>query len=204
MKNIINRNVWKVVRRLKIGLEIFTGLDFARNVSLKELGITEREGNLYSATPTHDLKKILKKLDIQGTDAILDYGAGKGAAMALMARYSFNYIGGVEFYLPLCEIATNNLQKLGIGNAAIYHCNAKDFKNLDRYTHFYLFNPFPGVILADVLQNIIDSNRRNPRHLTLIYYNPAWREEIDKLDFFELTFSSMCRYNEMLIYTNSI
>ncbi|MCF8245302.1 MAG: hypothetical protein K9J46_09120 [Saprospiraceae bacterium] len=200
--NVINRNVWKVVRRLKVGVDLFTGLDFARNISLTELGISEKAGNLYSVTPTSDLKKILKKLDIQSTDAILDYGAGKGAAMVLMARFGFNFIGGVEFYLPLCEIAAKNLQKLGIKNARVYHSNAKDFKNLDRYTHFYLFNPFPGVILADVLQHIIASHHRNQRRLTLIYYNPAWREEIDKLDFFELKSSSMCRYNEMLIYTH--
>ncbi|MBI5915523.1 MAG: hypothetical protein HY842_09115 [Bacteroidetes bacterium] len=190
------------MRRLKIVRDIVTGLDFSKNLSLKELGITEREGNLYSPSPAHDLRKVLSQLDIQPTDAILDYGSGKGAAMAVMARYGFDLVGGVEFSQPLCEVASKNLRKLRIGRVAVFHSDAKDFKDLVRYSHFYLFNPFPGAILAEVLQNIIASHRRKPRRLTLIYYNPAWREEIDKLDFFRLKSSFMGKYYEMLVYTN--
>ncbi len=44
---------------------------------------------------------------------------------------------------------------------------------MDRYTHVYLYHPFPAIVMSDVVRNLADSLTRTPRKLTLIYRNPV-------------------------------
>ncbi len=198
----IKRVEWKLLRRLKIVWEKINGLDFSENHSLKELGFTIDEANIYSATPDIDLKNVLTQLDIKTTDSILDYGAGKGAALVTMSKHKFNHVDGLELSKPLCEIARKNFKKLGKENIRLFNTNAKEFKRLDIYTYFYFFNPFPGNVLEVVLQNIADSYHRRLRKITVLYYLPAFKNVIEKQGFFKKARKFKTRYYEMIVYTN--
>ena len=50
----------------------------------------------------------------------------------------------------------------------------------------YLFNPFDGVVLARVMENMLASLARQPRELWLVYHNPVWREVIDQSGAFHI------------------
>lgn len=194
---------WKILRNLKILKEKLSDYDFSKNHSLKELGFSTDEANIYSATPNYDLAHVLKNTDIQPTDSILDFGAGKGAAMLTMSKFKFDQIHGVELSESMHQIGQQNLEKLGLKNAEIFLSNATGFKDLDRYTFFYFFNPFPDNVLEVVIENIKMSHNKRPRNISILYYLPAYRHVIDKDPFFQLFKSYPGRYFEMLIYTNT-
>lgn len=66
-----------------------------------------------------------------------------------------------------------------------FHCgDAGQFTDLDDFTHFFLYHPFPAVVMAEVMQNIRLSLVRRPRELTLIYVNPVYRETIEAAGIF--------------------
>ena len=161
------------------------GLDFTRHHMVDELGFSDDIAKAYAPTPEDDLNMILEQLDIQPTDAILDYGSGKGLAMVNMAQFDFSFIAGVELSEPLVKICRKNFSKLGIKNTEIFSCDAREFKELDRFTHFYLFNPFPPAVLEVVLQNIQESYQKKPRKITFIYYCARHRDMVNNHPFFE-------------------
>ncbi len=176
------------------------GTDFSKNLTLNELGLSKEESNLYSPSPDDDIRRILEALDIKSDDAILDFGAGKGAAMAIMVKFPFSFVGGVEISSLLCNIAEKNLEKLNLKNAGIFCSNASTFTDIDRYTYFYFFNPFPGPVLSQVIQNITESHRRNPRKISLVYYNPAYRSFIDESPLFKEKRKIESWYYETILY----
>lgn len=200
----LQRFEWKIIRRLKVIQERITGLDFFENHSLKELGFTEQEANIYSATPERDLHSILKDMDIQTKDAIFDFGAGKGAAMTVFSKYPFNKIGGVELNEKIYKIAQKNFTKLRVPNVRIMHDNAMNIDQLDDYNFFYFFNPFPEVVLKKVLENIKSSVQKNPRIITIIYYLPAFRKVFDNDSFLHFVKQVEGRYYNMLIYSSAV
>ncbi len=202
MKNKLFRLYWKLWRRVLILWQVLCGLDFAMNHSMEELGYSNYIGVEYSASPSHDLFKLLSKLDIKATDTILDFGAGKGAAMVTMANFPFRNIAGVEISKKLCDISKRNFHKLKLKKLEIHHSDARDFIDLDEFNYFYFFNPFPKLVFQDVIKNIENSYFRKSRKITLIYYNPSCREVLDSFSFLKPTNKYMGRYFEVEIYQN--
>lgn len=185
MINKIKRIPKALVHRGKIMLEKMRGLDFTKHHMVDELGFSDDIAKAYAPSPEDELNIVLEQLDIQSTDAILDYGSGKGLAMVTMSKFDFSYIAGVELSEQLTKICRKNFSKLGIKNIEVFHCNATEFKNLDRFTHFYLFNPFPEAVLKVVLQNIQESYQKKPRKITFIYNCPRLRDIVNDHPLFE-------------------
>ena len=86
-----------------------------------------------------------------------------------MNNFNFNFVGGVELSKRLTKICRTNFSKLGIKNVGVFQCNAIEFKEIDRFNYFYLFNPFPEIVLKAVLQNIQESIEKHPRKIIFIY-----------------------------------
>lgn len=174
-----------LARRLKVLLEKTRGLDFSKKHKVEELGLSYNVAKGYEASSKDELNLILKQLDIQPTDAILDYGSGKGFAMVILSQFDFSFIAGVELSELLVKICRKNFSKLGINNMEVFNCDARELKELDRFTHFYLFNPFPEPVLRGVLQNIQESYQKKPRKITLIYNCARLRDIVSDHPFFE-------------------
>lgn len=185
MINLIKRIPRALVHRAKIINEKMRGLDFTRHHMVDELGFSDDIAKAYAPSSEDDLTMILKQLDIQPTDAILDYGSGKGLAMVVMSQFDFSLVAGVELSEPLIKICRKNFSKLGMKNTEVFHYNAMEFKELDRFTHFYLFNPFPEAVLQVVLQNIQESYQKYPRKITFIYNCARLRDMVNSHPFFE-------------------
>lgn len=132
----------------------------------------------YSNSSGFSLQKVLDKLEISTEDAVVDFGSGKGGALITFSRYPFSKIAGVEISHDLAKISRENLKKLGINNVEIFVEDASHFTLLDNFNFFYFFNPFPGNVVRDVIQNIEASLRRSPRHATIIYFNPEYHYDV--------------------------
>lgn len=170
----------KLIRRKSIWYEKLRGLDFTRTVDSKTLRLDYFEGDVfYAATLSRDLIEVLDVISIPEGSRILDFGAGKGAAMKIMQKYNFLEVAGVEISGDLCKIAQKNFKILGFTDLEIYESDASLFVDIDRFTHFYFFHPFSRDVMKQVLDNILKSVQVFPRKVSLIYYNPGYQDLLD-------------------------
>lgn len=185
---LLSRGQW---RELLIRLRIAMG-----QIDLKvdpTEAVTERT-HYYADSGGLAFDKIMGHFDISPADAIVDFGCGKGGTLISLSKYPFARILGVEISADLVAVARRNLRKLKIENVELRCCDAAEFKELDDFNYFYFFDPFPCVVMAQVLANIEQSLAGRPRQVTLVYLNPFCHdlvaaggtfEKIGELDHFE-------------------
>jgi 16S rRNA A1518/A1519 N6-dimethyltransferase RsmA/KsgA/DIM1 with predicted DNA glycosylase/AP lyase activity len=140
-------------------------------VSVKDLGSTEDRAGFHASSGGPGLDSILKALPIAASDEMLDLGCGKAGAMLTMASYPFARVGGVEISGLLIDVARKNLNLMRIAKSELFHSDAAQFTDLDRYNFFYMYNPFPRIVTESVLKNMARSLERRRRKVTLIFYN---------------------------------
>jgi hypothetical protein len=153
------------------------GLDFG-TVDHRQLGLDPTRASFHKDGGGPQLRRLLSRLEISGTDTALDLGSGKGGAMATLARYPFQRVDGVEISSALVEVARSNLTKLGLWQCRVFRGDAGTFRDLDDYTVIFLFHPFSEAVFAQVLSNLDASLHQTPRLLRLIYINPDPVEEL--------------------------
>jgi len=134
-----------------------------------------------------DFDKIMANFTIVPGDAIVDFGCGKGGALIYLSKYPFSKITGVEIAPDIVAIAKTNIMKLNLKNVAIECCDVSDFKQLEVYNYFYFFNPFPCVVMQDVINNIEASILEHPRKVTIIYLHPFCHDLIESGGIFNKT-----------------
>ena len=140
--------------------------------SLDELGLDAARARDYSNSGGPRLERILRTLDISAADCVIDVGCGKGGAMITLARY-FGRVDGLELSEQLIPIARENLGRAGADKMRVFQGDAAEFRNFDEYSHIYLSNPFPGAVMRRVLGHVLESLKRRPRRLTVIYWIPV-------------------------------
>lgn len=186
-----------------IFLEKQKGLDFTAIEQAPQLEFTNQELNGYWSSDNHFLIDVLDTLHITQDDAMLDIGCGKGAALVRFSKYSFKKIAGIEYTKKLSEVAHNNLKILGV-DIPIFNTDAQTFDDYKSYNYFYLYNPFSGEIMKNVIQKIEDSVKENPRKITIIYKNAVCDEMITQSGLLKKTKTCKNQDNELpfYIYTN--
>ena len=175
--------------RIRLEMDDLAGLDFLEDISAEDLGLDPEL--MYESAPSgnHYLRRVLKSLQISSSDAIIDIGSGKGSAMRTMLRFPFSRVDGVEISSKVVRIARRNFEKLNVPDSrcTIFEMDATKFKQLDVYNHFYFYSPFSSELLGTVIANILESVKRKPRQIRIIYTNPEYefvlrsKEEIEKV-----------------------
>jgi SAM-dependent methyltransferase len=150
----------------------YRGIDL-RGANPADLGLSEDRSAGHRDSGGPDLDRILKGFSISRSDSVLDIGCGKGGAMLTLAKYPFARVDGLELSPQLVRIAQHNLERMHISNATLFCCDALNFSELDHYNYFYMYNPFPEIVMRPMMDNIVSSFRRLPRKVTLIYKNPV-------------------------------
>lgn len=146
--------------------------------SVKELGLSTERSHDYRHSGGIHLEKVLDHLNITQKDAIIDFGSGKGGALVTFSKYPFSRITGVELLPDLVAVAEQNLKILHIANVTMVVSDAAHFTDLDGYTYFYFYSPFPRSVMAAVMQNLESSLLRKPRKMTIIYCNPEFHDAV--------------------------
>jgi len=127
---------------------------------------------------------ILSVIDVKSTDSIIDIGSGKGGAVIALSKYPFNKVDGIELYSDLYEISKRNILKTKHRNIRIYCDDAQTFKGYSQYNVFYMYNPFSGNIMKNVLKQISHSLKETPRDILLIYFNPIFHSIVTESGIF--------------------
>lgn len=148
----------------------------------------------YQATPYFNLNEVLKFINIDQNDTLVDFGCGKGRA-SFFFHYKTNCnTVGIEFDKELYNVCIENLNlynsKFPSSNIKFLNMLAQEYTISKSDNIFYFFNPFSAVLFEQILNNISSSFFENPRDIKLILYYPQ-KDYLDCLQdnpFFELLF----------------
>lgn len=176
-------------------------LDFGY-VSREELKIPIEKGFWHEAINGPDLCRVLRTLCIKDTDSILDLGCGKRSALLNFAKFHFNRIDGVDISPELISTARYNLLRMRCNRPLLFCSDAEEFKSLDIYNYFYIYNSFPDNVMKNVILNIEKSLQRQPRLVTLIYAAPLFHNTIVNSGTFQLVKEFNHSLDLILIYQN--
>ena len=181
-------------RRFDAELGVTTeALIFLGDLDPEAIGPNIEHATHYEPTPVGDLQPLLDMLPIPlaGT-TFVDLGAGMGRALLLAARLPFRQAIGVEISPALCEIARENLAKvsgtqLRCRDLRIVCADAATYRFPRGDLVVYLYNPFDGMVLAEVLDRLA---RGPAREVALVYHTPVAREVVESHPSFELAAES--------------
>jgi SAM-dependent methyltransferase len=150
------------------------GIDTARFDTMQELGIGDPEAVDHAPIPYVALRHALTRVPRSASSCFLDYGAGRGRAVAFAATFPFRRVIGVELVPALAEAGRANLAKargLRCSEVSVVTENATGFEVPDDVDVIHFFKPFQGKTLEQVLDRVEASYRRAPRNLTVIFFN---------------------------------
>jgi len=153
------------------------GIDVA-SVPLRRLGLDPEYAHNHASSGGPDLERVLRELGVGPEHGILDLGCGKGGALLTMADFPFNRIAGLDLSEDMLAVARENLRRAGKENIELIHGNAVVYDAYDGFSHVYMYNPFPSVVMQAVMAQLETSLKRAPRDLTIIYKNPRCHDDI--------------------------
>ena len=167
-------------------LEWKYGCNFLQTV-YKDSFEKEGPGAGFVATSHRELCPALDLVHPSWNEGIFDFGCGKGNTLVSFIDYGFQRVGGVEYEPSLFRTMRDNIDRLGIDDRfeiEMIQGDARDVKEeLDKYSLFYFFDPFPPEIVLECIDNIAESAKRKPRKVRVMYLNPYAHTGIEERGF---------------------
>lgn len=142
----------------------------------KDLDYTSPDGKPYAPIGYEHIFWGLNQIPIAADQVeFVDIGAGKGRAVLAAAMRPFRSVTGIEMSPALAAEATSNITNMRgrrARNAQILNINALEFNIPPTANVFYLFNPFDGDTLRQMVAGIRASFEAHPRKGFVIFFNP--------------------------------
>ncbi|RNI34211.1 class I SAM-dependent methyltransferase [Hanamia caeni] len=164
--------------------------------------------SIYQASNYYLIEKAFEYLKQENVNhALVDFGCGRGRILVVAAHYGFKAITGIDFSTMLCIEAEANVEKIstlfpGIQFEVIC-ADAASYQIRNYQNCFFFFNPFDEVVLLKVVKNILDSIKKFPRKIYVIYLNPVHKEVFLSAGFEEEYFFKKMEYLEFCILSKS-
>lgn len=191
-----------LIRRFEIFYEKTRGLDFLSVRHEEQSGLDRNIVSRASPSGNKYLFYLLKNMKISDNDNILDVGCAKGSALKYFTKFPFKKIHGLELSKTLTKICANNFRVLNISNIKVYNISATEFEDYNDYNFFYLYNPFPEIIMTkfiDCLKKQITNKK-----ITIIYNNPVCHDVLINNEFLLLKKYPDMWGNGINVYTNIV
>ena len=191
-----------LIRRLEIYYDKTCGLDFLSVRPEEQLGLDKNLVSKASPSGNKHLLYLLNDIKISRNDNILDVGCAKGSALKYFTKFPFKKIHGLELSKTLTKICANNFRVLKISNVKVHNISATKFKGYNDYNFFYLYNPFPEIIMIkfiDCLKKQIINKK-----ITIIYNNPVCHDVLINNEFFLVKKYPDMWGNGINLYSNEI
>jgi SAM-dependent methyltransferase len=135
-------------------------------------------GSPYEPVDEHELESAIERLGIDTQQFIfIDLGCGKGKALIVASKWKFRQLIGVELIGELSKVAEKNLRHCGIDDAAIFNMDVRSFRFPSTNIVVFMNNPFDGVILEQLLNNLKTAQTKEIR---IIYYVPGHSAVLDR------------------------
>jgi SAM-dependent methyltransferase/peroxiredoxin len=201
---------WERSRYYWILHERVTQLLFERHMSTKgrALEFEHFEPDLVHYEPSSwlALRWGLRRIGPGSEDVLVDFGCGKGRVICEAARRPFGRVIGVEISQRLLDVARENVdrnrQRFRCQNIDLVKADATEWQIPDDMTVAYLYHPFAGAVFHRVIDNIVQSIRRNPRRVRLVYVGPVLEQEIIATGYFDLVGRRQARGRQMKVFNS--
>lgn len=155
------------------------GVETSRNAVMPH-HVGDRHG--YEPADVWQLPKLLPRHEVDSDDVLIDVGAGKGRVLLFAVRqYAFRRVVGVEISPELAAVARANMRALATDEQArvsVVEADAASWTVPDDATVLHLFNPFKGDTLRAFLAAAVESHRRRPRVLRLLYTHGLQHDDV--------------------------
>jgi SAM-dependent methyltransferase len=117
----------------------------------------------YQQTPARIILELIKKANLARKDVVYDLGSGLGQVSMLVSLLSEADTKGVEFEPAYCDYARERAAELNLSRVKFINVDAREADYSDG-TIFYMYTPFEGRILQDVLERLRrESQKRSIR-----------------------------------------
>ena len=162
----------------KYGIDT-TGIEEIWQYDISTEDLSEAES--YQPSSYYILEKLFLHLPPEALrGSIIDFGCGKGRALVVAMAFGFKKLIGVEIIHELSRDAEQNLLHNKVDKKdnefSILNNRAQSIPIPDDSSVFLFFNPFKQQVMELVLQNILDSYKKNPRTLYVFYLNPVYKK----------------------------
>jgi hypothetical protein len=115
----------------------------------------------YQPTPVRHVVAMIDKLALGPGDTLVDLGSGLGHVLMLANILIGAGAMGIELQAPLLERASETARALGLQGVSFVHGDARA-ADLSAGSVFYLFTPFKGTVMDQVLARLAGEARDRP------------------------------------------
>ncbi|WP_375445307.1 hypothetical protein [uncultured Fibrella sp.] len=153
-------------------LDLFTNSLFDGQTLPQET--IEREPQMvhYQKTPARVILDLIERAQFTEKDVFYDLGSGLGQVSLLVHLLSGVTANGVEVEPAYCAYANACAADLNVPNVSFIQADART-ANYATGTVFFLYTPFEGQLLQDVLNRLRAESQR--RHIRIFTYGPCTR-----------------------------
>jgi hypothetical protein len=124
----------------------------------------EPEMVLYQRTPARIIFELVRRANLAPQDCFYDLGSGKGHVATLVHLLSGATARGVEFEPAFCEYARACAAALDLTEVEFINMDARQADYAEG-TVFFLYTPFDGAMLLEVLARLRARSRSGPIRL---------------------------------------
>lgn len=167
-------------------------VDTVSPCELNSLSIIEGtlEGSVqYQGADPRLVQELFDLLAPKSRDStFVDFGCGKGRVLILAALHGFRKVWGVEFASELACACRRNLGKTADlfedGRVEVFEGDAGKFELPEGAVCAFLYNPFVGSPLREVVERLKKKAELDPEKVQVIYVNPVALEVFEDAGFF--------------------
>ena len=124
----------------------------------------------YQKTPARIVFELAERSHFTKEDVFLDLGSGLGQVTILINLLAGITARGIEFEPAFCDYAGDCAANLSLSNVTFINADARK-ADYSEGTVFFMFTPFRGEILQEVLEMLRKESLR--RKIKIITYGPC-------------------------------
>jgi hypothetical protein len=154
----------------------------------------------YQPTPARLVLALVEELRPNERDVFVDVGSGLGTIPMLVSMLSRAPAVGIEFHPKYCEFAQRCARSLNLSSVSFVQQDAReaDFRT---GTIFYMYTPFKGAMLDEVLRRL--ENEGRTREIRLCTYGPLLLNALREFPSFSMKTAGRGRQNALSVFRSS-
>ena len=154
-------------------LDVFINGIFCIHQAVEETRAIQSEMIPYKATPARIIFSLIDQVPFTAVDVLYDLGAGLGRIPLCVGLLSPAQAKGVEYEPAYCTFAQQRADRLNLSRVTFLNIDAREADYTDG-TVFFLYTPFTGKMLQDVLDRLRYEAQTRP--ITVAAYGPCTRD----------------------------
>ncbi|TDW99121.1 class I SAM-dependent methyltransferase [Dinghuibacter silviterrae] len=124
----------------------------------------------FQKTPARIVFDMVGKINLASEDVFIDLGSGNGQVVLLVHLLTGVHARGIEYDPTLCAYAQDMADSLRLPGVSFDNADVRE-ADLSQGTVFFMFTPFTGNLLHNVLERLKGESRH--RSIRVITYGPC-------------------------------